>query len=137
MASPVSRRRKTFLSRGLSRFARTLRDTRLSLAMHSEVSRIDVSKGMNAEYQAERNSNRAAAAMAADKETLSRSAEVTHPTMGKHRAGARVALNLAGRLLWHLPGRFAIASLLGTRRSLRCVLFHDVSDTESFFTKGL
>ena len=105
--------------------------------MHSEVSRIDVSKGMNAEYQAERNSNRAAAAMAADKETLSRSAEVTHPTMGKHRAGARVALNLAGRLLWHLPGRFAIASLLGTRRSLRCVLFHDVSDTESFFTKGL
>jgi peptidoglycan/xylan/chitin deacetylase (PgdA/CDA1 family) len=56
---------------------------------------------------------------------------------GKHHGRGRAGLNLAGRALWHLPGRFGIASLLGSRFSLRCVLFHDVSDTESSFTRGL
>jgi peptidoglycan/xylan/chitin deacetylase (PgdA/CDA1 family) len=56
---------------------------------------------------------------------------------GRNQLGGRVALNLAGRTLWHFPGRFGIARLLGRRCSLRCVLFHDVSDTESSFTKGL
>ena len=56
---------------------------------------------------------------------------------GRNRLGGRVALNLAGRTLWHFPGRFGIARLLGRRCSLRCVLFHDISDTESSFTKGL
>src|SRR5216684_1861847 len=56
---------------------------------------------------------------------------------GRKQAGGRDALNLAGRTLWHIPGRFGIARLLGPRYSLRCVLFHDVSDTESSFTKGL
>ena len=36
-----------------------------------------------------------------------------------------------------MPGRFGIARLLGPRYSLRCVLFHDVSETESSFTRGL
>ena len=56
---------------------------------------------------------------------------------GRNQPSGRAALNLAGRTLWHLPGRFGIARLLGPRYSLRCVLFHDVSDTESSFTKGL
>jgi peptidoglycan/xylan/chitin deacetylase (PgdA/CDA1 family) len=72
-------------------------------------SRINVSfKRMDAENQAERN-----------------------------QSSGRDALNVAGRALWHLPGRFGIARLLGPRYLLRCVLFHDVSDTESVFTKGL
>jgi peptidoglycan/xylan/chitin deacetylase (PgdA/CDA1 family) len=56
---------------------------------------------------------------------------------GWNQPGGRAALSLAGRPLWHFPGRFGIARLLGPRFSLRCVLFHDVSDTESSFTKGL
>jgi peptidoglycan/xylan/chitin deacetylase (PgdA/CDA1 family) len=55
----------------------------------------------------------------------------------RNQSGGRAALNLAGRTLWHLPGRFGIARLLGPQLSLRCVLFHDVSDRESPFTKGL
>ena len=35
------------------------------------------------------------------------------------------------------PVLSALPALLGPRYSLRCVLFHDVSDTESSFTKGL
>jgi peptidoglycan/xylan/chitin deacetylase (PgdA/CDA1 family) len=46
-------------------------------------------------------------------------------------------LNVAAGSLWHAPGSFGIARLLGPRYSLRCVLFHDVSDTESVFTRGL
>jgi peptidoglycan/xylan/chitin deacetylase (PgdA/CDA1 family) len=54
----------------------------------------------------------------------------------ERKFSGRTALNFAGRTLWHLPGHFGIARLLG-RQSLRCVLFHDVSDTESSFTRGL
>lgn len=46
-------------------------------------------------------------------------------------------MNLAGGALWYVPGSFGIARLLGPECSLRSVLFHNVSDTESFFTKGL
>jgi peptidoglycan/xylan/chitin deacetylase (PgdA/CDA1 family) len=46
-------------------------------------------------------------------------------------------LNVAGGTLWHVPAAFRIARLLGRQYSLRCVLFHDVSDTESVFTRGL
>jgi peptidoglycan/xylan/chitin deacetylase (PgdA/CDA1 family) len=53
--------------------------------------------------------------------------------VGKRRA----ALNLAAGSLWYAPGSFGMARLLGPRYSLRCVLFHDISDTESSFTKGL
>lgn len=47
------------------------------------------------------------------------------------------ALHLASGILWRIPGSFGIARTLGPRYSLRCVLFHDVSNTESPFTRGL
>jgi peptidoglycan/xylan/chitin deacetylase (PgdA/CDA1 family) len=49
----------------------------------------------------------------------------------------RAALNLAGGALWYMPGSFGLARILDPQYSLRCVLFHNVSDTESSFTKGL
>jgi peptidoglycan/xylan/chitin deacetylase (PgdA/CDA1 family) len=49
----------------------------------------------------------------------------------------RAALSLAAGTLWYVPGAFGMARFLGPRYSLRCVLFHDVSDTESSFTRGL
>jgi peptidoglycan/xylan/chitin deacetylase (PgdA/CDA1 family) len=54
----------------------------------------------------------------------------------RQHAGGRV-LNLAGKALWHMPGRFGIVRSLGSPYALRCVLFHNVSDTESAFTRGL
>src|SRR5215467_1871952 len=45
--------------------------------------------------------------------------------------------NLPSWIVWHLPMRFGIASLLGSGYSLRCVLFHNIADEESVFTKGL
>lgn len=42
-----------------------------------------------------------------------------------------------GSSLWRLPRPFEIARLLGRSYSLRCVLFHNVSDTETSFTRGL
>ncbi len=39
--------------------------------------------------------------------------------------------------MWYVPGSFSIVRMLGRRYSLRCVLFHDISDTETPFTKGL
>jgi len=38
--------------------------------------------------------------------------------------------------LWY-PGAFGIGRVLGPGYSLRCVLFHDISDSESVFTQGL
>jgi len=52
------------------------------------------------------------------------------------RGGRRAALHIAGTL-WRLPGSFGIARALGPSYSLRCVLFHDISDVESPFTRGL
>lgn len=49
----------------------------------------------------------------------------------------RTVLNLAAATLWHAPGCFRIVHLLGSRHPLRCVVFHNVSDTESSFTRGL
>jgi peptidoglycan/xylan/chitin deacetylase (PgdA/CDA1 family) len=46
-------------------------------------------------------------------------------------------MSLVGRILWYVPGRFDIVRIFGHRYSLRCVLFHDISDAESNFTKGL
>jgi len=92
---------------------------------------------MKNENQAGRNSNVAAATIASDVETLPFTAIPKHAAMGTRHGSGRDALNLVGRALWHLPGRFGIAGLLGSRSSLRSVLFHDVSDTESPFTKGL
>jgi len=36
-----------------------------------------------------------------------------------------------------VPGRFGIARILGLSYSLRCVVFHDISTTESPFTRGM
>jgi peptidoglycan/xylan/chitin deacetylase (PgdA/CDA1 family) len=44
---------------------------------------------------------------------------------------------LTGRILWRLPFHFQIASLVGPNYTLRCLLFHDVADRHSEFTKGL
>jgi peptidoglycan/xylan/chitin deacetylase (PgdA/CDA1 family) len=50
---------------------------------------------------------------------------------------AKVALSLASGAVWRGPRPFGMARLLGTRFTLRCVLFHQIADSESAFTKGL
>jgi len=59
--------------------------------------------------------------------------QTTTPQVGSRRT----ALNAAAGTLWYVPGSFKLVRALGPQYSLRCVLFHDVSDTESAFTKGL
>jgi len=49
----------------------------------------------------------------------------------------RNVLNFLAGSLWHAPGSFRMARALGPKYSLRCVLFHDVSEQESSFTQGL
>src|SRR4051812_30445413 len=49
----------------------------------------------------------------------------------------RTALNIVAGTTWYVPGSFGIARVLGSKYSLRSVLFHDISDGESPFTKGL
>lgn len=49
----------------------------------------------------------------------------------------QAVLNLTAGTLWRLPGRFGIARALGPSYSLRCVVFHDTSVSESPFTKGM
>ena len=58
-------------------------------------------------------------------------------TTTDHVSSRRATLNLVAGTLWYGPGSFGMARFLGPRYSLRCVLFHDISDTESSFTKGL
>jgi peptidoglycan/xylan/chitin deacetylase (PgdA/CDA1 family) len=48
-----------------------------------------------------------------------------------------VALNIMAGTMWHIPGAFNLVRGLGSHYSLRCVLFHDVCDHETAFTKGL
>ena len=47
------------------------------------------------------------------------------------------AVNLAAETLWQMPGCFGIARILGPSYSLRCVVFHHISATESPFTTGM
>jgi peptidoglycan/xylan/chitin deacetylase (PgdA/CDA1 family) len=49
----------------------------------------------------------------------------------------QAAMNLAAEALWRTPGCFGITRMLGTSYSLRCVVFHNVSATESPFTRGM
>jgi peptidoglycan/xylan/chitin deacetylase (PgdA/CDA1 family) len=49
----------------------------------------------------------------------------------------RATLNLFAGSLWYAPGSFGIARALSSQYSLRSILFHDIADTESVFTKGL
>jgi peptidoglycan/xylan/chitin deacetylase (PgdA/CDA1 family) len=46
-------------------------------------------------------------------------------------------MNVLGEVLWRIPGRFNIISLLGPGYSLRCVLFHHICDRPSVFTDGM
>ncbi len=46
-------------------------------------------------------------------------------------------MNLAAGTLWYAPGAFNIVRALGADYSLRSVLFHDVCETETPFTRGL
>jgi len=47
------------------------------------------------------------------------------------------AIQLAAEALWRTPSSFGIARMLGPSYSLRCVVFHDISPTESSFTRGM
>ncbi len=47
------------------------------------------------------------------------------------------AINLAAHAFWRLPGAFRIARILGRSYSLRSVVFHNISATESPFTTGM
>jgi peptidoglycan/xylan/chitin deacetylase (PgdA/CDA1 family) len=49
----------------------------------------------------------------------------------------RAALNLVAGSLWHVPGSFRIARILGSRYIVRVALFHHIAGTESDFTRGL
>jgi peptidoglycan/xylan/chitin deacetylase (PgdA/CDA1 family) len=49
----------------------------------------------------------------------------------------QTAINLAAEAFWRTPGRFGIARVLGPSYSLRCVVFHNISATESPFTRGM
>jgi peptidoglycan/xylan/chitin deacetylase (PgdA/CDA1 family) len=49
----------------------------------------------------------------------------------------RATLNLMAGSLWYAPGSFGIARALSSQYSLRSILFHEIADTESVFTKGL
>src|SRR5579872_2959634 len=57
----------------------------------------------------------------------------TRPQVDSRRA----ALNFAAGTLWYAPGAFNLVRGLGADYSLRSVLFHDVCDTETPFTRGL
>ena len=46
-------------------------------------------------------------------------------------------LNFPGQVMWRVPLRFRVANLLGPAYNLRCVLFHDIANQTSVFTKGL
>jgi peptidoglycan/xylan/chitin deacetylase (PgdA/CDA1 family) len=44
---------------------------------------------------------------------------------------------LPGQALWHTPNPFGVAAMVRRGYTLRCVLFHDVSEQPSSFTTGL
>lgn len=46
-------------------------------------------------------------------------------------------MSMAADALWRLPGSFGIARILGPSYSLRCVVFHNISATQSPFTSGI
>ena len=44
---------------------------------------------------------------------------------------------LPGRVIWRMPFRFGVARAINPSYTLRCVLYHDISNTMSTFTNGL
>ena len=57
--------------------------------------------------------------------------------MAYQSGNRRAVLDTVASALWRVPGRFGIARILGGSYSLRCVVFHDVSEIESPFTRGM
>src|SRR5215475_9590671 len=55
----------------------------------------------------------------------------------KQHPRLRATFEFALGRLWYVPGQFWIARLLGPEYGLRCVLFHNVAEAESPFTRGL
>jgi peptidoglycan/xylan/chitin deacetylase (PgdA/CDA1 family) len=56
----------------------------------------------------------------------------------QERGGTRETISeLAAAAAWSLPGRFGLARCLGPSYSLRCLVFHDISFSESAFTSGM
>lgn len=53
------------------------------------------------------------------------------------RRSEKILQSLLGRLIWRLPFPFQAAKLAGPSYTLRCLLFHDISDRTSVFTEGL
>lgn len=56
--------------------------------------------------------------------------------MSSHRL-RDTAMTMAAAAFWRIPRSFAVARLLGRSYSLRCVVFHNVSVSESPFTGGI
>jgi peptidoglycan/xylan/chitin deacetylase (PgdA/CDA1 family) len=54
-----------------------------------------------------------------------------------HSRTLQAAISWAAQAFWRVPGCFGIARLLGPSYSLRCVVFHNISATESSFTRGM
>jgi peptidoglycan/xylan/chitin deacetylase (PgdA/CDA1 family) len=46
-------------------------------------------------------------------------------------------VRLPGQVLWNMPARFTLGKLMGRKYSVRCVLFHHISDRASPFTEEL
>jgi peptidoglycan/xylan/chitin deacetylase (PgdA/CDA1 family) len=59
------------------------------------------------------------------------------PTTEIHSDSRRATLNLVAGSLFYAPGSFGMARALGSKYFLRSILFHDISDSESSFTRGL
>ncbi|HZR63525.1 MAG TPA: polysaccharide deacetylase family protein [Terriglobales bacterium] len=57
----------------------------------------------------------------------------------KHHSGPRrrTVRDLAAGTLWRLPGRFGIVRTLGSSYWLRSIVFHDIAEPESPFTRGM
>lgn len=47
------------------------------------------------------------------------------------------AIAAAGHVLWWTPGRFRIAGALGRSYGLRCVVFHNIAESQTAFTRGI
>lgn len=57
--------------------------------------------------------------------------------IGSARGSQRFFGSALGRTVWRMPFAFQVAKLAGPPYTLRCLLFHDISDKTSVFTKGL
>jgi peptidoglycan/xylan/chitin deacetylase (PgdA/CDA1 family) len=44
---------------------------------------------------------------------------------------------MAAGALWHMPGSFGLAKMLGRDYSLRCMVFHHICDAQTAFTAGI